>query len=132
MNALAAALAELRDGIAAVAHVEQRTWTGALANKTSTRERVAAYRREREAWAVLDAMAAATQPIAWESALQPFFRSFITDERYQRLGPKFKPWYRPYRCASCTRSAAAAPHDSGDSIETSEREAVEPTRQGGA
>lgn len=38
--------------------------------------------------------------IAWESTT-PVYIKFITDERYQRLRPGYKKWYKPYRCSQC-------------------------------
>ncbi|EPC4021111.1 ead/Ea22-like family protein [Enterobacter kobei] len=40
------------------------------------------------------------KPIAWESTT-PVYVKFITDERYQRLRPGYKKWYKPYRCSQC-------------------------------
>ncbi|HCR2016722.1 TPA: hypothetical protein QCI64_001547 [Enterobacter asburiae] len=40
------------------------------------------------------------KPIAWES-ITPVYIKFITDERYQRLRPGYKKWYKPYRCSQC-------------------------------
>lgn len=40
------------------------------------------------------------KPIAWESTT-PVYVKFITDERYQRLRPVYKKWYKPYRCSQC-------------------------------
>lgn len=40
------------------------------------------------------------KPIAWESTT-PVYVKFITDERYQRLRPGYKKWYKPYRCSLC-------------------------------
>ncbi|MGM8371642.1 hypothetical protein ACS6F6_06445 [Enterobacter hormaechei subsp. steigerwaltii] len=40
------------------------------------------------------------KPIAWESTT-PVYIKFITDERYQRLRPGYKKWYKPYRCSQC-------------------------------
>ena len=40
------------------------------------------------------------KPIAWEST-NPVYVKFITDERYQRLRPGYKKWYKPYRCSQC-------------------------------
>lgn len=40
------------------------------------------------------------KPIAWESTT-PVYVKFITDERYQRLRPGYKRWYKPYRCSQC-------------------------------
>ena len=41
------------------------------------------------------------KPIAWESTT-PVYVKFITDERYQRLRPGYKKWYKPYRCSQCS------------------------------
>lgn len=43
------------------------------------------------------------KPIAWESTT-PVYIKFITDERYQRLRPGYKKWYKPYRCSQCAAS----------------------------
>ncbi|UOH49839.1 ead/Ea22-like family protein [Enterobacter ludwigii] len=40
------------------------------------------------------------KPISWESTT-PVYVKFITDERYQRLRPGYKKWYKPYRCSQC-------------------------------
>lgn len=40
------------------------------------------------------------KPVAWESTT-PVYVKFITDERYQRLRPGYKKWYKPYRCSRC-------------------------------
>lgn len=40
------------------------------------------------------------KPIAWESTT-PVYVKFISDERYQRLRPVYKKWYKPYRCSQC-------------------------------
>ncbi|HCR1906579.1 TPA: ead/Ea22-like family protein [Enterobacter asburiae] len=44
------------------------------------------------------------KPIAWESTT-PVYVKFITDERYQRLRPGYKKWYKPYRCSQCAAAA---------------------------
>ena len=44
------------------------------------------------------------KPIAWESTT-PVYVKFITDERYQRLRPGYKKWYKPYRCSLCAAAA---------------------------
>ena len=44
------------------------------------------------------------KPIAWESTT-PVYIKFITDERYQRLRPGYKKWYKPYRCSQCSAAA---------------------------
>ncbi len=41
--------------------------------------------------------------IAWEAAT-PVYTKYITDARYQKLHPGFKPWYKPYRCSQCLAS----------------------------
>lgn len=40
------------------------------------------------------------QPIAWESKT-PFFRKYLTQATYERLGERFRSWYKPYRCSNC-------------------------------
>lgn len=49
----------------------------------------------------------AAEPIAWE-ATTPAYTKYITDARYQKLHPGFKPWYKPYRCSRCSESPATA------------------------
>ncbi|MBN9357442.1 MAG: hypothetical protein J0I15_13390 [Herbaspirillum huttiense] len=49
----------------------------------------------------------AAEPIAWE-ATTPAYAKYITDARYQKLHPGFKPWFKPYRCSQCSTPAATA------------------------
>lgn len=47
--------------------------------------------------------APAAEPIAWESTT-PAYAKYITDARYKKLHPGFKPWFKPYRCSQCMAS----------------------------
>lgn len=58
---------------------------------------------ERAAEAEADA-----QPIAWESTT-PFYRKYLTQAKYDRLGDQFRKWYKPYRCSNCA-APAPVPH----------------------
>lgn len=58
---------------------------------------------ERDAEAEADA-----QPIAWESTT-PFYRKYLTQAKYDRLGDQFRKWYKPYRCSNCA-APAPVPH----------------------
>jgi hypothetical protein len=65
--------------------------------------------------AILRARAASTsanvaqgaEAVAWESTT-PVYRRFITDERYQRLSPESRRWYKPYRCPHCADAVPTA------------------------
>ncbi|WP_433867062.1 hypothetical protein [Ralstonia wenshanensis] len=48
------------------------------------------------------------QPIAWESTT-PFYRKYLTQAKYDRLGDQFRKWYKPYRCSNCA-APAPVPH----------------------
>ena len=50
----------------------------------------------------------ASEVIAWE-ATTPAYTKYITDARYQKLHPGFKPWYKPYRCSQCESSVTREP-----------------------
>lgn len=39
--------------------------------------------------------------VAWESTTTAYIK-YITDERYRKLMPAARGWYKPYRCSSCT------------------------------
>lgn len=42
------------------------------------------------------------EPIAWESTTVGYIK-YLTKERYDKLNPSFKQWYRPYKCAQCEK-----------------------------
>lgn len=46
--------------------------------------------------------------IAWESTTSVYVK-FITDERYQKLRPGYRKWYKPFNCSKC-----AAATDKGE------------------
>lgn len=46
-------------------------------------------------------------PIAWESTT-PVYLRYVTNERYERLSPIVRGFYRPYRCAACAGIAAGS------------------------
>lgn len=46
--------------------------------------------------------------IAWESTTSVYVK-FITDERYQKLRPGYREWYKPFQCSKC-----AAATDKGE------------------
>ena len=55
-----------------------------------------------------DAAQAATEPIAWESTTFGY-RKYLTQAQYERIGDRFRKWYKPYRCSACTNHEASAP-----------------------
>jgi len=50
---------------------------------------------------------AEAEPIAWESTT-PFYRKYLTQSGYERIGEQFRKWYKPYRCSACANTAPAA------------------------
>lgn len=68
-------------------------------------EKVRAFVREVEQ---TDAAQPATEPIAWESTTFGY-RKYLTQAQYERIGERFRKWYKPYRCSACTKHEASAP-----------------------
>lgn len=68
-------------------------------------ENVRAFVREVEQ---TDAAQAATEPIAWESTTFGY-RRYLTQAQYERIGERFRKWYKPYRCSACASHEASAP-----------------------
>ncbi len=73
-------------------------------HKMFQRERDRAEKAEKR---IAELSALQGKPIAWESTT-PVYVKFITDERYQRLRPGYKKWYKPYRCSQCAAAGKGA------------------------
>lgn len=75
-------------------------------------ENVRAFVREVER---TDAAQPANEPIAWESTTFGY-RKYLTQAQYERIGERFRKWYKPYRCSACTNHEASAPGLSDEEI----------------
>ena len=49
-------------------------------------------------------LTAQAQCIAWETDAANGLVRFLTAERYNRIHPRFRKHYRPYRCSACSQS----------------------------